>query len=37
MTDRVKMFYLKLHGLVDDDEGQDMVEYALLVSCPNGS
>ena len=30
MTDRIKMLYVKLRGLVDDAEGQDMVEYALL-------
>jgi pilus assembly protein Flp/PilA len=30
MMDRINMYFLKLRGLVDDNEGQDMVEYALL-------
>lgn len=30
MTERINMYFLKLRGLVDDNEGQDMVEYALL-------
>lgn len=28
--DRINMYFLKLRGLVDDNKGQDMVEYALL-------
>lgn len=30
MTDRINLLFLKLRGFVNDDEGQDMVEYALL-------
>ncbi len=30
MMDRINMYLLKLRGLVDDNKGQDMVEYALL-------
>ncbi|MDA1314015.1 MAG: Flp family type IVb pilin [Acidobacteria bacterium] len=30
MTNRINMLFLKLRGFVDDNEGQDMVEYALL-------
>jgi len=30
MMDRINIYFLKLRGLVDDNEGQDMVEYALL-------
>jgi pilus assembly protein Flp/PilA len=30
MTDKINMLLLRLRGLVDETEGQDMVEYALL-------
>ena len=32
MKDRILKLYLKFQGLRDGEEGQDLVEYALLVA-----